>query len=127
MHNPRVNIYLALEDGPHAPEGPGWYITATNMDDPEQQHVEEIVPHVRLAGPIMEKLAQVIDNFTKDQPQNWNPNQGFVRTDMSLREAVRKANEEAQQTVQARIDYLTRAQNQLDMLRARAREFDTED
>lgn len=122
MRNLRVNIYLATQEGANAPEGPGWYVVARNMESTEAIP-DEIIPTVRIPGAIMEKLAQVIDNFTSARPQNWN--QSYNRFDMSLREAVREANDDAKDAVQAQIAYLERMAGTLDTLKQRVSEFDS--
>lgn len=104
----RITMYLATDDGPHAPEGPGWYILATDG-------LTEIVPHVRLPASTMLKFGQVIDNFVKGKPKN--PGIDRSQVDITVHQAVREANEEAQRAIQS----------QLDLLKARAAEFDNEE
>jgi hypothetical protein len=124
-HDLRFIIYSAKDDGPHAPEGPGWYLVATRKGDGVDVYTDEVVPHVRLTADEMEKLGQVFDNFVKGKPQNWNPNPTFRRTDTTVRNAVREANQEVQEAIEAQIEYLKSAALTLEMLRARAAEFDT--
>lgn len=125
----RFNIYLATDDGPHAPEGPGWYVLATYTDNNPEGHptLYEVIPHVRLPAGEMEKLAQVIDNFVKSKPQNWSQNIHTSGADTTARNAVRIANEEAQAAIKAQIAYLQTAQQQLEILSNRVTEFDNPD
>lgn len=123
----RFNIYLAAEDGPHAPEGPGWYVLATYTDGATPPVLYEVIPHVRIPAGEMEKLAQVIDNFVKDKPQNWSQNIHTAGADTTARNAVRIANERAQAAIKERIAYLQTAQQQLEMLANRVTEFDNPD
>lgn len=113
----RINVYLATDDGPHAPEGPGWYILVNDVQ-------RQIVPYARLSASEMEKFGQVIDNFVKDKPKNWATN--GIRSDTTVRNAVREANEAAQKMLQEQIEYLKREASRLDILQARADEFHTE-
>lgn len=123
----RINLYLATEDGSFAPEGPGWYLTAAEtIRQDSTTEVREIIPHVRIPGTEMERLGQVLDNFAKGKPQNWTTSHGYTRLDVSLREAIRQANIVARDEINRRIEYLKSAQQQLEMLAARAEEFDLE-
>lgn len=117
-------MYFA-EDGPHAPEGPGWYLVITRQalaqDDVPAQ---EIAPHIRLSGDEMEKIGQVLDNFANGKPRNWRGTP-FERVDMSIREAVRQGNQYIADRIRQRIIAVEQAVRNLDLLRKRHEEFES--
>lgn len=123
-HNLRINIYFAV-DGDAAPEGPGWYLTATRpraaSTEIGQVITEEIIPRVRLSATEATKIGKVLDNFTKNKPLNYSPK--MIRSDLSLEAAVAEANTSGGAAVRAKLAEAEQLARALDLLRERAGEF----
>lgn len=117
----RLVLYFGTGEGAlAAPEGPGWYLYATRPTT-QMGQTEEIIPHVRLPSSEAIQLAKVVDRFTQGKPLNYTS--GAVQSNDSLEVAIATANEEAKALVQRELEEAQRQIHNLEVLKARAKEF----
>jgi hypothetical protein len=119
----RINLYFSAQSGPHAPEGPGWYLFVnrpvdTNFGLPS----EEIIPHIRLKPGEVVKIAKVLDRLTAGKPLNWT--EDAQRANISVEQAVIEANEEAREAVARTLEEARILITQMELLKARVEEFE---
>jgi len=119
----RINIYFSAQLGPHAPEGPGWYLfvnrpTLAGLESAN----EEIIPHVRLKPGEVIKIAKVLDRLSEGKPLNWT--KGAQRANISVEQAVVEANEEARDSVVRTLEEAKILVTQMELLKARVEEFE---
>jgi hypothetical protein len=120
----RISIYFAKGDEQHAPEGMGWYIAATYLDELTDGLTVEVIPRVRLPAGDMEKVAKVLDKFASGKPMNWLDHQNYKRGDSSLEAVVHSANDQAKDLLAAKLAEAEEAVRRIEALRARAGEFE---
>lgn len=119
LNDVRLVLYFGTGEGKlAAPEGPGWYLFGTR---PRNGGVDEIIPHVRLTSEEAVQFAKVVDRFTNGKPLNFSP--GEQNPGVSLEGAVVEANAEARAFVQREVEEAERQIRNLEILRARAKEF----
>jgi flavin-binding protein dodecin len=121
----RINIYFSAVQGPHTPEGPGWYLLVNRPTVAGlAQSNEEIIPHVRLKPGEVAKIAKVLDKLSEGKPLNWTTGAG--RANISVEQAVNEANEEAREAVARTLEEAKILITQMELLKARVEEFETE-
>lgn len=116
----RIQIYFASGEGPHAPEGLGWYLLAT--DDSLDQTVE-IIPRVRLSPREVENLSRTVSKLAEGKPLNWAGG-NWGRAEQSLPHNVTIQNQRAQEIAEREIADAERAIANLNILKARRAEFE---
>lgn len=109
----------------------GWYLAAAYVNpqlvgSTQTNQVVEVVPHVRIPPSEMRKIAQVLDKFAGGKPLNWMEGHAFTRSDKSLPEVVDAANEQAARYAKEQVDRAEELVQNLDHLRARAKEWESE-
>lgn len=124
MLNLRFQMYFEAQDGrDHAPDGPGWYLSATSTD--EGQLPLEVIPRIRISNEEALDLANVIDGYTLEKPLNWNPVFDH-KDDLTLKQGVAETTNAGAEIIKSQLEHTKDAVARLDRLKHLAKEFGIE-
>jgi hypothetical protein len=126
----RTSLHLSFLDGSNtswpAPEGPGWYIWATDAVPVPPTHMLQpfaVIPLVRLPSGDAVKFAKVADKLIEGKALHAIPGMKNHDDYSSLEQAILGGNEKAKDLIQRELAEAERAVRNLQILKQRAQEF----